>query len=54
MAGADISAKGPADDVFEEQYHPRAVVDIFGRGGDVISKMNNADNIIVEDDGEDE
>jgi hypothetical protein len=40
MAGGDLS-KGPADDiVFEDQYHPKAVVDIFGRGGDIISKVN--------------
>ena len=54
MAGGDLS-KGPADDiVFEDQYHPKAVVDIFGRGGDIISKVNQADEVILEDDGEDE
>ena len=41
MQGADISAKGPGEDImFEDQYHPKAVVDIFGRGGDVIAKAN--------------
>ena len=41
MQGADISAKGPGEDImFEDQYHPRAVVDIFGLGGDVIAKGN--------------
>lgn len=55
MHGADISAKGPGEDImFEDQYHPKAVVDIFGRGGDVISKANQADEVIMEDDCEDE
>ena len=33
------------DDVFEEQYHPQGVVDIFGRGNDIIKKGNEADAI---------
>jgi hypothetical protein len=56
IAGADLSAaKGPGEEViFEEQYHPKAVVDIFGRGGDIISKANKADDVIIEDDDEDD
>jgi len=45
------------DDVFEEQYHPStAVIDIFGRGKDIIKKGNQADDIeeIREDFDEDE
>jgi hypothetical protein len=46
------------DDVFEEQYHPHGVVDIFGRGNDIIKKGNEADAIeeeaIKEDFDEDE
>lgn len=45
------------DDVFEEQYHPHGVVDIFGRGNDIIKKGNEADAIeeaIKEDFDEDQ
>lgn len=45
------------DDVFEEQYHPSsAVIDIFGRGNDIIKKANMADAVeeIKEDFEEDE
>jgi hypothetical protein len=34
------------DEVFEEQYHPgSAVIDIFGRGNDIIKKANEADDL---------
>ena len=29
-------------------------MDIFGRGGDIITKANEADEVIIEDDGEDD
>jgi len=36
------------DDKFEEQYHPQLVnLDIFGHG-DIIKKVNDADNVISE------
>lgn len=38
--------------MFEDQYHPRAI-DIFGTGGEVIHKVNNADNVVEEEDNED-
>lgn len=54
----DITAQAPGcavEEQFEDQYHPKATdfVDIFGRG-DVVKKMNAADNINVEDEDEDE
>ncbi len=38
--------------MFEDQYHPK-VLDIFGTGGDVIHKVNNADEIVDEAENED-
>ena len=39
--------RGDDDEKYEEQYHPRVtVVDIFGKG-DVIEKVNGADEVNI-------
>jgi hypothetical protein len=42
------------DEMFQDQYHPEPVVDIFGRGNDMIKKANMADDVIEEENEESE
>jgi len=38
------------DEIYEDQYHPTGrVIDIFNMVGDPIRKMNEADDVIKED-----
>lgn len=41
-------------ELFEEQYHPSAGFDIFGKGDLLKSKFNNADHVIEEDEDDDD
>ena len=38
------------DDVLEEQYHPKAELDIFGRNDPFKHKVNDADDVDEQDD----